>query len=265
MIKPFRARWIVLCVGVGVSGSFVSGWADAVLAQREAARPQTVVGMFCSFGPSPPADPGLVAEAPPGWPTEGWATLRRTPRSDEHASLIFEPAGGGLCILAIRRERHGWPWTGVQSVTLDAAYSVPTGMRDPDEERVAGVVDSLGLERSTWAPFEPEGARDVAGYLAAKDAQPFWRRGLRVANPDGPPKNHLLPIDPVWPGFAYNALAFGGGAWALLAAPSLVGLVFGTKRRRRRRGLCVACGYDMRGLDACPECGRAIEGRQGPA
>jgi hypothetical protein len=33
--------------------------------------------------------------------------------------------------------------------------------------------------------------------------------------------------------------------------------------RRRRRGLCVACGYDMRGLDGrrCPECGMLPVGR----
>jgi hypothetical protein len=28
-------------------------------------------------------------------------------------------------------------------------------------------------------------------------------------------------------------------------------------RQRRRRGLCLSCGYDLKGIAVCPECGRA--------
>ena len=48
---------------------------------------------------------------------------------------------------------------------------------------------------------------------------------------------------------------------AALAAPPLLRISpWARRRRRRERGQCVACGYDLRGLtsDRCPECGTAI-------
>ncbi len=51
---------------------------------------------------------------------------------------------------------------------------------------------------------------------------------------------------PFWP----LVLATGGGGW-------LIGRHARALRRRRRRGLCVACGYDIRATpERCPECGR---------
>ncbi len=60
----------------------------------------------------------------------------------------------------------------------------------------------------------------------------------------------LLPTAVLWPGFAVNAAFYAGVCWVLLAAPGVV-----VRWRRRRRGRCAACGYDLTGLDACPECG----------
>jgi hypothetical protein len=55
--------------------------------------------------------------------------------------------------------------------------------------------------------------------------------------------------------------------WALLI-PLAILPTFGFRRlivraRRKRRGQCLACGYDLRqSPERCPECGRAIEGKQ---
>ncbi len=62
-----------------------------------------------------------------------------------------------------------------------------------------------------------------------------------------------LPYLPVWPGLAIN-LAF----WSAAAAPLVFAPVAIRRLRRKRRGACPACGYDLRGLPAgglCPECG----------
>ncbi len=60
-----------------------------------------------------------------------------------------------------------------------------------------------------------------------------------------------LPLRPVWPGFTVNTLFYAGILWLLILAFTLRRLI------RRRRGLCLACGYDLRHAEheACPECG----------
>ena len=61
-----------------------------------------------------------------------------------------------------------------------------------------------------------------------------------------------LPIKIVWFGFVVNSL-FYAGVLCLLMCGS-----FALRRfMRRKRGLCVACGYELRGdfSAGCPECG----------
>jgi hypothetical protein len=61
----------------------------------------------------------------------------------------------------------------------------------------------------------------------------------------------LLPLRPIWPGFALDTAVLAG-LWAL----PIIGLPMVRLRRRKRRGLCLACGYDLTGTpDSCPECG----------
>jgi hypothetical protein len=62
-----------------------------------------------------------------------------------------------------------------------------------------------------------------------------------------------LPTRVWWPGMLAN-VGFFGGAWLLLlAGPGVVRQVI-----RRRRGGCAGCGYDVKGVAVCPECGRAV-------
>lgn len=64
----------------------------------------------------------------------------------------------------------------------------------------------------------------------------------------------VLPTAPLWRGFIPNTLIYSAATWTLWSIVPL------TRRwRRRKRGLCVGCGYDLRGLAdgaVCPECGR---------
>ena len=71
--------------------------------------------------------------------------------------------------------------------------------------------------------------------------------GLKL---DGWPR--ALPLRPVWPGFAINTLFYAAILWLIIPGPFVLRRLI-----RRRRGLCPACGYDLRHAEheACPECG----------
>ncbi len=63
-----------------------------------------------------------------------------------------------------------------------------------------------------------------------------------------------LPLTPVWPGFVVDWLV-----WSTVWFAPLIGIAALRRRRRRRKGLCVHCGYSLTGLPegaVCPECGR---------
>jgi hypothetical protein len=71
----------------------------------------------------------------------------------------------------------------------------------------------------------------------------------------------LVPLRPLWPGFAVNTLFYAAVLWFIFAIPG------GVKRlRRRAKGWCIHCGYDLRGAshDRCPECGKAVHGAAAP-
>ncbi len=79
-----------------------------------------------------------------------------------------------------------------------------------------------------------------------------------VPNPETPPakgctyvtSQHVAIAIPLWP------------IMALTGVIPLIDLIRGPLRRhrRRKRGLCETCGYDLRGSPGrCPECGRQID------
>lgn len=82
---------------------------------------------------------------------------------------------------------------------------------------------------------------------------PLWKND---PNPYGTDRYERLPIRPLPLGFAVNTLFYA----SLLAAPVLVFAAL-KRRRRAKRGLCIGCGYDLTGVDACPECGRQADGQ----
>lgn len=67
-------------------------------------------------------------------------------------------------------------------------------------------------------------------------------------------RSRALPLLPIWPGFALNTIFYAAILWPIISGP------FALRRHlRRKRGVCVACGYDLRHAEheACPECGAA--------
>ncbi len=76
--------------------------------------------------------------------------------------------------------------------------------------------------------------------------------GAVICRRDGATHFDILALRPIWPGFAINTLFWAAVLWLVIPGP------FALRRLiRRRRGLCPACGYDLRHgeHEACPECG----------
>ena len=68
----------------------------------------------------------------------------------------------------------------------------------------------------------------------------------------------VWPTTPIWPGVAVNAAVWTAVLWSVLCGP-------GTARRalRRRRGLCLRCGYPVGVSPVCTECGAAVPAQAG--
>ncbi len=90
--------------------------------------------------------------------------------------------------------------------------------------------------------------RDNHGVIRIWRTVAFWGSARRFGK-----KLVSLPVIPDWPAFLGSVLLYGALSFAGVSAwRSARGW------RRRRRGRCVACGYDLRGnvSGTCPECGR---------
>ena len=81
----------------------------------------------------------------------------------------------------------------------------------------------------------------ISGYLILSDRSIPWD----VENP------RVIPLRPIWPGFAINTVFYAAILWMPFAPFQLRRYV------RVKRGHCVKCGYDLRGVEheVCPECG----------
>lgn len=60
----------------------------------------------------------------------------------------------------------------------------------------------------------------------------------------------VLPLRPIWPGLVADVLFWSAVTWAAFFVPRSW-----RTRRRRRRGLCVACGEPLQGSSTCLRCG----------
>lgn len=179
--------------------------------------------------------------------------------------------GEGKDIAWLKPVPVDWPaaansWSRVEwwNCTIDDQMVVP--VRTPGDRVERHVFGSLWVRIVSWGwPRASLGVVWMRKEPITMDAEgmPRRERGVRGGLPmpaqfqRGPWANRL-PIMPMWPGFAVNTFLYAVISGAVLFGPGA------TKRAlRRRRGLCLKCGYDVAGLQACPECGtRSGGGRQ---
>lgn len=78
--------------------------------------------------------------------------------------------------------------------------------------------------------------------------------GLNVGHRTAGPSRLALPLTPVWSGVAINS-----PLCALLIAAVVRMMRWGRRFVRTHRDRCMDCGYGIRGLTRCPECGKDVE------
>ena len=157
--------------------------------------------------------------------------------------------------------RSTWSCRGQDAAQARALYesgdvrNAPVALVDPRPPLAATLLDGGDLavvcERFGW-PLR-------SSYLLGRATPSPGRAmpGTRPATLEGAWRTTLFgrdwvaPYLPLWPGLLGNA-AF----YALLTLPVLALLRLRMFRRRARRGLCLACAYELgEGVAKCPECG----------
>jgi hypothetical protein len=87
----------------------------------------------------------------------------------------------------------------------------------------------------------------------------WWLSGIFIPTASSYPSHlhtTILPLRPLWPGFAINAVFYAVLLWLICRA------VYRFRRIvRSHRGLCPSCGYPMGSTPVCTECGQPLTKR----
>jgi len=125
-------------------------------------------------------------------------------------------------------EARGWP---MLSMWASLRWSAVNNDRR--------IVQSQGIEGAIETGLAP--------WVMYRNTRPNSTANLRP---------RILPLRPLWPGFAVNGVAFGAGIWLV---------VFGWRdvraAWRMRRHCCPRCGYPVGTSPQCSECGAVIAPR----
>lgn len=138
---------------------------------------------------------------------------------------------------------------GLESTLRTAINPPPNGARVPSWMGWPRAGDEPLTEWETAAAGWP--VRCMVSHRVGRGGTAEIRGALSVRSGVEWPAGSL-PLRPYWPGLAINTALYGLTPWC-------AGLAVGAVRRcrRRGRGWCVACGYDLGGdfAGGCPECG----------
>lgn len=126
---------------------------------------------------------------------------------------------------------------------------MPGGRPETSQRAWWGELERFGwpmpaLERRSWMAYVIQGRTSTPAGTLASPLSPL-DAGLAPG-----PGGKGLPVRPGWLGLGVNTLVFGGACWLLITGAGAA-----RRWRRRRRGRCAACGYDLGDLETCPECG----------
>ncbi len=201
---------------------------------------------------------GVIAS--PHWP-ERWISVRTFPAVDANdLDRLWQ-------IQSFARPG----WSDVMASRFKSKTTVgQQAFRERDAEVDLGGVVSDRLRRGDPLPVVHADGADWWREYATGWPRRAWRGGdVTVVGPGGYTTQsfskitfrdptgmsrfgYVVPHGPVWSGIVLNSLVGAVGVWLMAVLPGAV-----RRARYRRRGRCVACGYDLAGVDGgvCPECG----------
>lgn len=152
-------------------------------------------------------------------------------------------------------------------VSRDTSSPIPSYVELPDlwirESAAGGVINVQTAYVATgwpWPGLLGTARTELSGpWLHDSDPgypPPTARSSVIIGKgPLGMLQARMLPLQPLWPWFALNIFVTSSVvALCVLAASSL------RRSYRQRHGLCLRCGYSVRGTHACPECGLSTQG-----
>jgi len=143
-------------------------------------------------------------------------------------------------------------------------YLIPTSRSKPKDNELSEsrnrVVDARGWPLlAMWGGFEYSRYVEDKTYIftlgETKNAIVLPNLNEGEFSPD---TNRVIPLAPIWFGFAVDTL-FYAAIWLfllyLLAGPGII-----KRTIRHNRGHCIKCGYDLRHVEheKCPECGAGV-------
>ncbi len=232
---------------------------------------------------------GAVVNVPVAWGCAVWA---RFPYSESTTAVPTEAERGWLERIGWRATPNTAAWIYEIKVddlrgvgVVERAFSESQSERRPFEIYVVRLITTLHfavLTRAGWPLHSLAGERwdvDADGAVynqpwKAADAGPHylqpirtgdgrivrpmeqWHRSAVVVVGRGTTASRVLPLRPIWPGFAVNTLFYAAILWLAIPGP------FALRRFLRvRRGLCPKCAYPMGEAPVCTKCGHDLPQR----
>lgn len=170
---------------------------------------------------------------------------------ETYLSRVFVGPGTRLMVVeednqgqSLVREQQaaGWPMLALEAQQI-------SGRRVQTTTKWGARMGTLDLE----FPALPINAFPAAAPIGAATAPAVVAPPLTVSVAPRQKADHLLPLRPMWPGFAINTLAYAVAAWLLSL---MFAIVMRTQRRLRHR--CGHCAYPVGVSPVCTECGRRV-------
>ncbi|USN99358.1 MAG: hypothetical protein H6810_01390 [Phycisphaeraceae bacterium] len=101
--------------------------------------------------------------------------------------------------------------------------------------------------------------------MRTSDGKPWWSLIVPMNYPYMHGKVTVLPVRPIFPAILWSVAIYTGAAVfaCRFTRAAFVLLIREPIRwKRRRSGLCAKCGYEIRGVAVCPECGEQARKRR---